>query len=76
MLFMSGNSKLTYDVILVGGGLSGCVIVSYLKEYAPELSSLLLKVGPEEYHKSKISCPLQVFSNHNTELEYNYRPFL
>ena len=63
----------TPDILIVGGGLCGCVLASRLKERKPDLTITLLEAGPDEHSNPKITHPLQAFSNHGTELEYNYK---
>jgi choline dehydrogenase len=39
--------NITYDYIVVGGGLSGCVVASRLSQYEKDAKILLIEAGPD-----------------------------
>jgi len=53
-----------FDFVIVGGGLSGCVLAARLCEALPSLSVALLEAGPDESRNPTL---------HGTPLEYSYQ---
>lgn len=47
----------TYDYIIAGGGLSGCVVASRLKQAFPDLKIALLETGPDSRNVEAIASP-------------------
>lgn len=47
----------TYDYIIVGGGLSGCVLASRLREYKPGSKILLVEAGQDTRTRTDILQP-------------------
>lgn len=47
----------TYDYIIVGGGLSGCVLASRLREYKPGSRILLIEAGQDTRSRTDILRP-------------------
>ena len=60
------------DYVIVGGGLSGCVIASRLHDANPALSIALLEAGPDESHNPMVLSPVQYPQLHETSLQYRY----
>ncbi|KAF3766240.1 alcohol oxidase [Cryphonectria parasitica EP155] len=46
-----------YDYIVAGGGLSGCVVASRLKEYRPDAKILLIEAGQDTRSRTDILKP-------------------
>ena len=61
-----------FDYIIVGGGLSGCVVASRLLQARPYLSVALLEAGPDESHNLAILSPVLYPTLHGTPLQYHY----
>lgn len=49
-----GSSKPTYDSVIAGGGLAGCVVASRLKKYLPKATYLLIEAGPRTRTRTDI----------------------
>ena len=62
----------TYDYIVVGGGLSGCVVASRLREAHPSLSIALIEAGPDDSHNPAVLSPVLYPTLHGTPLHYSY----
>ena len=58
------------DYIVVGGGLTGCVIASRLKQYNPTLSVIVLEAGPGPESKHDITTPMGGFALQGSELDW------
>lgn len=65
-----GSSHPTYDYVIAGGGLAGCVVASRLKEYLPEAKILLVEAGPETRTRTDILRPEAL--NLGTDLDWNF----
>lgn len=61
------------DYIVLGGGLSGCVVATRLQEYNPSLKITLLEIGPNEHEHPLITEPMGTMALHNSPFEFNYR---
>lgn len=66
----SGNN---FDYIIVGGGLSGCVVAARLHQTHPSLSIALLEAGPDKSHDPVILSPILYPTLHGTPLQYSYQ---
>lgn len=62
----------TADFVVVGGGLSGCVIASRLKQRYPNRSIVLLEAGQDEHANPVIQNPWGGFGLAGTSLMHNY----
>lgn len=60
------------DFLIVGGGLTGCVLATRLKEQNPSSRVTLLEAGPDEHENPLILDPMGTFQMHNSRYEYNY----
>ncbi|KAI9710292.1 MAG: hypothetical protein M1820_002786 [Bogoriella megaspora] len=61
------------DYIVVGGGLSGCVIASRIHQARPDLSVTLLEAGPDESRNEKVLMPAAARSLGDTPLLSKYK---
>ena len=61
-----------FDYIVVGGGLSGCVLASRLQDANPSWSVALLEAGPDESHNPTVLSPVLYPMLHETPLQYRY----
>ena len=66
------TSEKHFDYIIVGGGLSGCVVASRLHQARPDLSIALLEAGPDESHNPAVLSPVLYPTLHGTPLQYSY----
>ena len=66
-------SKKQFDYIIVGGGLSGCVVAARLHQAHPPLSIALLEAGPDESHNPAVLSPALYPTLHGTPLQYSYQ---
>ncbi|KAL8896143.1 MAG: hypothetical protein Q9192_003239 [Flavoplaca navasiana] len=66
------SSAEALDYIVVGGGLSGCVVAARLHEAHPSLSIALLEAGPDESHNPAVLSPVLYPTLHGTPLQYSY----
>ena len=67
------ESQNHFDYIVVGGGLSGCVVASRLHQAHPSLSIALLEAGPDESHNPAVQSPVLYPTLHGTPLQYSYQ---
>lgn len=51
------SAETTYDYIIAGGGLAGCVVAARLKEYKPEATILLIEAGQDTRARTDILRP-------------------
>ena len=70
---MDMGSEKQFDFIIVGGGLSGCVLASRLHQALPSLSVALLEAGPDESNNPSILSPVLSATLHDTPLQYRYQ---
>ena len=66
-------SKKHFDYIIIGGGLSGCVVAARLHQAHPSLSLALLEAGPDESHNPAVLSPVLYPTLHGTRLQYSYQ---
>lgn len=64
-------SDKTYDYIIAGGGLSGCVVASRLREYKPDASILLIEAGEDTRSREDILRPDVL--NLGTNLDWTFQ---
>lgn len=62
-----------FDYIIVGGGLSGCVVAARLHQAHPSLSIALLEAGPDKSYDPVILSPVLYPTLHGTPLQYSYQ---
>jgi choline dehydrogenase-like flavoprotein len=60
-------------IIIIGGGLTGCVVASRLKQLNPSLDIVLIKAGPEALNDPRISTSSQLFSLLGSEMDWAYQ---
>ena len=65
-------ATLVADYIVVGGGLTGCVVASRLKQYDPSVVVVVLEAGPDPENKHDITTPMGGFALQGTELDWQY----
>lgn len=65
-----------FDYIIVGGGLSGCVIAARLQQGRPSLSIALIEAGPDESRNPAVISPVLAPTLHGTPLQYSYQSVL
>lgn len=61
-----------YDVVIVGGGIAGCVLASRLSTARPDLSFVLLEAGGLPDENPLIRVPLASALLQNTSVDWNY----
>ena len=61
------------DYLILGGGLSGCVLASRLKEYNSSLNITLVEAGPDEHKHPLISEPMGTMQLNNSIFQYSMR---
>lgn len=65
------SSNTTYEYVIVGGGLSGCVLASRLREYSPTGTSILLiEAGQDTRKRTDVLEPQTL--NLGGELDWQY----
>lgn len=67
----SRMSSTTYDFVIVGGGLAGCVLASRLQQYEPMAKIVLIEAGQDTRQRSDVREP-QVL-NLGGELDWAYQ---
>lgn len=60
------------DYIIVGGGISGCVVASRLHEKNPSLKILLIEAGPDASNHPNVPGPKTAQLLLHSELDWNY----
>lgn len=65
-------SSETFDYIIVGGGIGGCVTASRLAERDPNLQILLIEAGNDAGDHPMVQTPAGAFGVRDTELNWNY----
>ncbi|KAJ5669122.1 hypothetical protein N7462_010192 [Penicillium macrosclerotiorum] len=69
---MAVPSYTSYDYIIVGGGISGTVIASRLREQLPASSILLLEAGKDPVGHPVTGAALAVFGFHHSDLDWDF----
>ena len=62
-----------FDYIVVGGGLSGCVVAARLHQAQPSFAIALLEAGPEDSYNPAVLSPVLYPTLHHTPLQYSYQ---
>ncbi|KAL8738821.1 MAG: hypothetical protein Q9181_000425 [Wetmoreana brouardii] len=65
-------STLAADYVVVGGGLTGCVVASRLKQNEPSLNIIVLEAGPDPESKHDVTSPMGGFALQGSELDWQY----
>lgn len=60
------------DIVIVGGGLTGCAVASRLKQLNPSLSIILLEAGPDATSDPRTVSPMAGFTLARTEMDWQY----
>ena len=66
-------SEKHFDYIIVGGGLSGCVVAARLHQAHSSLAIALLEAGPDESYNPAVLSPVLYPTLHSTPLQYSYQ---
>ncbi|KAL3489204.1 putative glucose dehydrogenase [Aspergillus germanicus] len=61
------------DYIIVGGGLTGCVVASRLKQSDPNLDVLIIEAGADESNNEAIKTFPTLFSLLDSDLDWSYK---
>jgi choline dehydrogenase-like flavoprotein len=61
------------DYIIVGGGLTGCVVASRLKQADPHLEVLILEAGADESDNEATKTFASLFSLLDSDLDWSYK---
>lgn len=69
---MSSNQK-SFDYIIVGGGLAGCTLGSFLSKSELSPSVLLIEAGSDASKHPLTQAPLACFAAHGSDLDWNYQ---
>lgn len=65
-------AALVADYVVVGGGLTGCVVASRLHQHDPTLGVIILEAGPDPESKHDVTTPMGGFALRGTELDWQY----
>ncbi|KAJ5103950.1 hypothetical protein N7532_004479 [Penicillium argentinense] len=68
----ASSERSSYDYIIVGGGIAGCVLASRLHEKLPAVSILLLEAGKEAIGHPLTNAPLACFGIHHSDLDWDF----
>lgn len=63
---------LSADYVVVGGGLTGCVVASRLKQKDPSLSIIVLEAGREPKEEHDVVSPMGGFALQGSKLDWQY----
>ena len=66
-------TRCSFDYVVAGGGLTGCVVASRLCQAHPDLSIAILEAGPDEHNNPLVKNPLGAAALHATPLEWKYK---
>lgn len=61
------------DIIIIGGGLAGCVVASRLHERKPHLAITLVEAGPDTKGMPYTNIASEGPLLHGSELDYKYQ---
>lgn len=62
----------TFDYIIVGGGVAGCVLASRLSSSLPDKSILLIEAGPENAD-GRVAPSIGVAISDTTDIQWNHK---
>lgn len=65
-------SEQTFDYVIVGGGLAGCVLASRLSQRRPDLTVALIEAGSDESSDERLKIPIMAKMLHGTHMDWNY----
>lgn len=65
---MKDNS---FDYIIVGGGVAGCVLASRLSGSLPDRSILLIEAGPDDAN-DRVAPSMGVFLSDTNDIQWNH----
>lgn len=63
----------TFDYVVAGGGLTGCVVAARLHESDPSLKIALLEAGPDEHDNPMVTSAMGSPALHDTPLQWKYK---
>ncbi|KAL8861989.1 MAG: hypothetical protein Q9178_001444 [Gyalolechia marmorata] len=63
---------LTADYVVVGGGLTGCVLASRLKKSEPSLVIIVLEAGPDPENNHDVTSPMGGFALQGSTIDWQY----
>ena len=61
------------DIVVVGGGLTGCALASRLHEADASVNVLLIEAGPDATGDPRIASPMGCFALGRSELDWSYQ---
>ncbi|KAK7424119.1 hypothetical protein QQX98_000729 [Neonectria punicea] len=67
-------SSVTYDYVIVGGGLAGCVLASRLREYNEEAKIVLIEAGPHTRSRPDVLNPQVLNLGGDLDWQYQSKP--
>jgi choline dehydrogenase-like flavoprotein len=66
------SEDISFDFVVVGGGIAGCVLASRLSHALPHYSVALIEAGPDAHDDPRIVDSLGSALLHGSEFEWNY----
>lgn len=66
-------SAQAFDYVIVGGGLTGCVVATRLAQALPNKTVAVIEAGPNEHHNPSVQNPMLGPTMHGGPLQYNYQ---
>jgi choline dehydrogenase-like flavoprotein len=60
------------DIIIIGGGIAGCVLASRLHSKSPDLKILLIEAGKDVTSHPLTTTPLSSFGAHYSDIDWAY----
>src|ERR1700712_3503256 len=67
------TSQDTFDYIIVGGGLAGCTLASFLSKSPSSPSILLIEAGADASEHPRTQAPLACFAAHGSDLDWSFQ---